>query len=299
MATSNASTASSTTIRNTNRRRTITILTYLFLLGAGLMFAFPFFWTFSSSLKTAQETHIFPPPLLPEVPQWGNYVQIWTTQPIARWIANSLIIIGLAVPGAILSGILVAYSFARFNYPGRNFLFMLLLSTLMLPTEVTLIPQYLMFHQLQWLDTFLPLTVPSWFGGAGSGAIVVFLLRQFFMTIPKDLDEAAFVDGANSFRILWDIILPLARPALATVAILQFLSHWNDFLSPFIYLNSRELFTISVGLRYFQTVPETLGESKEHLLMVVTVIMTIPAILIFFSAQRYFVRGIVMTGLKL
>jgi ABC-type glycerol-3-phosphate transport system permease component len=259
------------------------------------MFAFPFIWTVASSLKTPAELQVFPPRLLPSVPQWENYVRLWTTQPVARWILNSLIVVGLSVPGAIVSGSLVAYSFARFDYPGRGILFGMLLSTLMLPFEVTLIPQYLLFYQLKWIDTFLPLTVPAWFG---SSAVTVFLLRQFFMTIPRDLDDAARVDGAGSLRILWNIILPLSRSALATVAILQFLSHWNDFLGPFIYLNNRNLFTISVGLRYFQTVPETLGETKEHLLMGTAVIMTAPAILLFFAAQRYFVRGIVMTGLK-
>ncbi len=173
---------------------------------------------------------------------------------------------------------------------------MMLLSTLMLPFEVTLIPQYLLFYKLGWIDTFLPLTVPAWFG---SSAFTIFLLRQFFMTIPRDLDDAARVDGANSLQILWSIIVPLSRPALATVLILQFLSHWNDFLGPFIYLNNKSLFTMSLGLRYFQTVPDQLGESKDNLLMVATIIMTLPAIALFFAAQRYFVRGIVMTGLKM
>jgi ABC-type glycerol-3-phosphate transport system permease component len=279
------------------RSRTVVVaLTYLFLLLAGTMFAFPFFWTLSTSLKTPQETQVFPPPLLPAVPQWGNYVRVWTTQPVAQWITNSVIIVGLSVPGAILSCTLVAYSFARFDYPGRDFLFMVLLSTLMLPYEVTLIPQYLLFHRLGWIDTFLPLVVPSWFG---TSALTIFLLRQFFRTIPRELDDAARVDGASSIRILWNILLPLSRPALATVAILQFLSHWNDFLGPFIYLNSKHLFTMSVGLRYFQTVPEQLGEPKTHLLMVATVIMTAPAIALFFAAQRHFVSGIATTGLKL
>jgi multiple sugar transport system permease protein len=272
------------------------LLTYASLLALGLMFSFPFFWTLSSSLKTAHETQLFPPGLLPAVPQWVNYATVWTTQPVWRWILNSLIVILLSVPGAVISGIVVAYSFARFDYPGRSFLFMLLLSTLMLPFEVTLIPQYLLFYQLKWIDTFLPLTVPAWFG---SSAFTIFLLRQFFMTIPRDLDDAARVDGASSFRILWSIIVPLSRPALATVLILQFLSHWNDFLGPFVYLNNRSLFTMSLGLRYFQTVPEQLGEPKDHLLMVATIIMTLPAIALFFAAQRYFVRGIVMTGLKM
>ncbi len=272
------------------------LLTYLILIVLGSLFSFPFLWTISSSLKTAQETQLFPPPLLPDVPQWENYSRLWTTQPVARWILNSLIVIGLSVPGAVLSGVIVAYSFARFDYPGRNILFMMLLSTLMLPFEVTLIPQYLLFYKLGWIDTFLPLTVPAWFG---SSAFTIFLLRQFFMTIPRDLDDAARVDGANSLQILWSIIVPLSRPALATVLILQFLSHWNDFLGPFIYLNNKSLFTMSLGLRYFQTVPDQLGESKDNLLMVATIIMTLPAIALFFAAQRYFVRGIVMTGLKM
>jgi ABC-type glycerol-3-phosphate transport system permease component len=274
-------------------------LTYLVLLVLGLTFSFPFLWTLSSSLKTAHETQLFPPALVPAVPQWVNYATVWTTQPIWRWILNSVIVIVLSVPGAVLSGTIVAYSFARFDYPGRGFLFLLLLSTLMLPFEVTLIPQYLLFYQLKWIDTFLPLTVPAWFGAGGSSAFTIFLLRQFFMTIPRDLDDAARVDGAGSLRILWSIIVPLSRPALATVLILQFLSHWNDFLGPFIYLNNKALFTMSIGLRYFQTVPEQLGEPKEHLLMVATIIMTLPAIALFFAAQRYFVRGIVMTGLKM
>ena len=278
------------------RRVTLLVLTYLGLLVAGLLFAFPFIWTVTSSLKTPEEIQVFPPTIFPDVPQWGNYVQLWTTQPIARWILNSLIVVLVAVPGALFSGSLVAYSFARFDYPGRGFFFALLLSTLMLPFEVTLIPQYLLFYQLKWIDTFLPLTVPAWFG---SSAITVFLLRQFFMTIPRDLDDAARVDGAGSLRILWSIILPLSRSALATVAILQFLNHWNDFLGPLVYLNNRNLFTMSVGLRYFQTVPEQLGATKDHLLMGAAVIMTLPAIALFFAAQRYFVRGIVMTGLKL
>jgi multiple sugar transport system permease protein len=271
-------------------------LTYAALLLIGLTFCFPFFWTLSSSLKTGPETQLIPATLLPASPQWGNYAQVWSSQPVARWLLNSLIVIGLSVPGAVLSGVLVAYSFARFDYPGRGFLFMLVMSTLMLPYEVTLIPQYLLFYQLKLIDTFAPLTLPAWFGGS---AFTIFLLRQFFMTIPKDLDDAARVDGAGSFRILWSILVPLSRPALATVLILQFLQHWNDFLGPFVYLNNKNLFTMSLGLRYFQTVPESLGEPKDHLLMVATVIMTLPAIALFFAAQRYFVRGIVMTGLKM
>ena len=271
-------------------------VTYLALLILGLLMAFPFLWTITSSLKTAPETQFFPPLLFPAIPQWANYSRVFAEQPIATWFLNSLIIAGIAIPGAVITATLVAYSFARFDYPGHDLLFMVLLSTMMIPYEVTLIPQYLVFAQIHWLNTFLPLTVPAWGGG---GAFTIFLLRQFFMTIPRDLDDAADVDGATSFQVLWNIILPLSRPALITAAILLFLNTWNDFLGPFIYLNDPKLFTMSVGLRFFQTVPETTGASKDNLLMAATIIMSIPALALFFAAQRYFVRGIVMTGLKL
>jgi multiple sugar transport system permease protein len=271
-------------------------LAYLVLALLSALMGFPFLWTISSSLKTPPETQFFPPQIFPAVPRWDNYVHVFAAQPIATWFLNSFIIAGIAIPGAVITGTLVAYSFARFDYPGRDVLFMVLLSTMMLPYEVTLIPQYLFFVQIHWINTFLPLTVPAWGGG---GAFTVFLLRQFFMTIPRELDDAAGVDGATTFRILWSIIVPLSRPALATVAILLFLNTWNDFLGPFIYLNDPRLFTMSVGLRFFQTVPESLNVPQDNLLMAATVIMSLPAIVLFFVAQRYFVQGIVMTGLKL
>ena len=283
-------------IAQANSHRARTWFTYLILLAVGILMGFPFLWTVTSSLKTAPETQFFPPLLFPAIPQWHNYIQVFTDQPIAQWFLNSLIIAGLAIPGAVITGTLVAYSFARFNYPGREALFMVLLSTMMIPYEVTLIPQYLVFVQIHWVNTFLPLIVPLWGGG---GAFTVFLLRQFMMTIPRDLDDAASVDGAGSFTILWNIIAPLSRPALATVAILLFLNQWNDFLGPLIYLNDPTLFTMSLGLRYFQTIPESTQASKDNLLMTATVIMSLPAIFLFFAAQRYFVQGIVMTGLKL
>lgn len=270
--------------------------TYVVLVVFSAVMGFPFLWTVTSSLKTPPETQLFPPLLFPAVPQWLNYSQVFSAQPIALWFLNSFIIAGLAIPGAVITGTLVAYSFARFDYPGRELLFMVLLSTMMIPYEVTLIPQYLVFVQIHWINTFLPLFLPAWGGG---GAFTVFLLRQFFLTIPRELDDAASVDGANSFTILWNIIVPLSRPALATVAILLFLNTWNDFLGPFIYLNDPHLFTMSVGLRFFQTVPESINVPQDNLLMAATVMMSLPAIVLFFACQRYFVQGIVMSGLKL
>lgn len=286
----------STTVRQSGRRTTLIVLTYIALATSGLLFCFPFFWTILTSLKTGQETQLVPPTVFPVVFQWHNYVTVWLTEPVALWLTNSMIIIIASLPGALITSTVVAYSFARFDFPGRNFLFMVMLSTLMLPAEVTLIPQYIIFQKyFHWINTYWPLIVPSWTGG---GAFLIFLMRQFLMTIPRDLDDAARVDGANSFQILWRILVPLCRPALATVAILQFLAQWNDFFAPFIYLNSQRLFTMSLGLRYFQTLPETVGEPKTHLLMAATLIMAAPAILLFFSFQRYFVRGIVLTGIK-
>jgi multiple sugar transport system permease protein len=272
------------------------LVTHLALAAGALLFCFPFLWTVATSLKTGQETQQLPPTFLPEVPQWLNYAHVWTTQPVARWLGNSALVVVAAVPGAVLTSLLVAYAFARYRFPGRDALFLVVLSTLMLPEEVVLIPQYIIYQQyFGWIDTFWPLIVPAW---AGGGALSIFLMRQFLLAIPRELDEAARIDGANALQILLLVLTPLCRPALATVAILQFLKHWNDFLGPFIFLSSPERFTMSLGLRFFQTIPETVGAPKEHLLMAATVIMALPAVALFFAAQRHFVRGIVMSGIK-
>ena len=287
---------SSRTAAAARRRRLTVVGTYAVMTVLGVLFCFPFFWTISTSLKTGPETHFIPPVVLPAVPQWDNYVKIWSAQPVATWLFNSVFLVVATVPGAVISASLVAYAFARFDYPGRDFFFMLMLSTLMLPYEVTLIPQYIIYQKyFGWINTYWPLVIPSWVGG---GAFTIFLLRQFLMTIPRDLDDAARVDGANSLQILLRILLPLCRPALATVAILEFLRQWNDFLGPFVYLNTPELFTMALGLRFFQTLPESTADPKTHLLMTATIIMALPAIILFFSCQRVFVRGIVMSGLK-
>jgi multiple sugar transport system permease protein len=292
-----AAARASSRAEQTARRRAITVaLTYLSLLVCGVLFCFPFFWTISTSLKTGIETRAVPPVFLPAAAQWSNYITVWSAQPIAGWLLNSIFIIVATVPGSVLTATLVAYAFARFDYPGRDFWFMVMLSTLMLPYEVTLIPQYIIYQKyFGWVNTYWPLIIPSWVGG---GAFTIFLLRQFLMTIPRDLDDAARVDGANSWTILWRILVPLCRPALGTVAILAFLREWNDFLGPFVYLNTPDKFTMALGLRLFQTLPESTQEPKTHLLMTATIIMSLPAILLFFSCQRLFVRGIVMSGLK-
>ncbi|NJN83369.1 MAG: carbohydrate ABC transporter permease [Caldilineaceae bacterium] len=255
----------------------------------------PFVWTVSSAFKSVPELYIFPPTWFPESPQPENFVRIWQVVPFAQWTFNSTMVVLFNIVAEVFAASAVAYGFSRFNFYGRNFLFVVLLSTMMLPIYVTIIPRFLIFRSLGWIDSLATLIVPPFFGG---GAFYIFLLRQFFMTIPRDFDEAAFVDGASSFTIFWRIILPLSKPALSTVAIFSFLASWNNFIEPLIYLNTAMNFTLPLGLTWFRVVPMEQGEPRDHLLMAASVTFTLPAIILFFAAQRYFVRGIVMSGLK-
>lgn len=288
---------SSSLISARTRRLVGRFILYVVVLGASLIFMLPFIYTVLSSLKTPSELFMYPPKWIPATPRPQNYLDVFDRVAFGSWLWNSLYVALVGTAGGVLSAALVGYSFARFRYPGRNILFMITLSTMMLPVEVTLIPLYLMFSKIGWLDTYQPLIVPSFFGG---GAFLIFLMRQFFMTIPKDLDEAARIDGAGYLRIFWQILLPLSVPALATASILTFMGRWDAFLEPFIFINSTSKFTVAIGIRYFQAVQSTAdaAEHNEHLLMAASVMMTAPIILLFFAAQRYFVRGIVMTGIK-
>jgi multiple sugar transport system permease protein len=220
---------------------------------------------------------------------------VFRVVPFGQFLLNSAKVAALAVLGQTLSATLVAYGFARFRFPLRGFLFALVLSTLLLPREVTWIPLFLLYKKLGWLDTLRPLIVPSFFGG---GAFFIFLLRQFFLTLPRDLDEAAKIDGANSLQVLVRVLMPLARPALATAAIFSFLGHWNEFTEPLIFLNNARNFTVPLGLRYFQTLPNESQEPRDHLLMAASLICLAPCLIMFFTAQRQFVKGIVMSGIK-
>ena len=268
---------------------------YVLLALAGVSFAFPLFWTVSSSLQTWQELRSFTPHLLPAIPQWSNYSTVFETVPFGRWMLNSALIVLITIPGTIITCTMTAYAFARFNFVGKNVWFILMLGTMMIPSTVTLIPQYLLFFKLKLIDTYVPLTIGSWLA---SNAFMVFLLRQFLMSIPRDLDEAATLDGAGPFRILWNVLVPLMKPALSTVAILQFLAEWNDFFGPFIYLNSQQLYTAAVGMRYFQFLPLETQDPRDHLLMAAAATMTIPVLVLFAAAQRYFISGVALSGLK-
>ena len=278
-----------------NKKLLSRFLFYVVTIGFSLMFLFPFFWTVSSSLKTSRDIVSYPPTLIPSVVQWTNYPVAWQTVEFGPFFMNSIIVAVLTLIGGTFSGLVVAYGFARFRFPGRDLLFGLCLSTLILPPEVTIIPLFLIFRDLGWLDTLKPLIVPSFLGG---GAFTIFLLRQFILTLPFDLDEAALIDGAGRIRILFEIIVPNAKPALAAAAVFGFINHWNEFFQALIFLNSRENFTIPLGLYTLRTYAGDPGEPKDHLLMAGSVIATLPIVIIFFLAQRYFVQGIVTSGIK-
>lgn len=277
------------------RWRGASVLTFALAVAFAVLAFFPFFWAATSSLKSIDELFAFPPSVFPTAPQWQNYREVFVRVPFARWVMNTVAVTVLATLGTLLSATVVAYSFARFRYPGRDLLLLVTVGTLILPTEVTIVPTYLLFRQLGWLDTTLPLIVPFWFGG---GAFYIFLLRQFFLTIPRELDEAAKLDGANSLRILTDVLAPQLKPALTAVAVISFVFHWDDFFSPLIYLNSPTNFTLSLGIRYFYSSLSGEGIPMIHLLMVAATLATLPPILLFMASQRYFVQGIVMSGLK-
>lgn len=267
---------------------------YLCVWVLGIVFAFPLYWAIATSLKAEKELYYYPPHFVPDDLLWQNYLDVLTRYPFQLWFLNTSIITALSVLGSTVTGTIVAYSFARFRYPGRELLFLITLGTMMFPAQITLIPSFILFKLLGWVNTLYPLIVPPFFGG---GAFTIFLLRQFIMSVPRDLDEAAVIDGASYPRVLWSVLVPLTKPALATVAIIHFIGSWNDFLGPLIYLNKPKMMTLAVGLRYFQTQPQD-GRRFDHYMMGMVVMTALPCIILFFLAQRYFVQGIVMSGIK-
>jgi multiple sugar transport system permease protein len=260
----------------------------LLLLSAA--FLLPAAWMVSSSFKPSTDIFVHPIRWIPEHPILTNYRDAFSVQPLARFALNTGIVVFAAVLGTTLSSASVAFSFARLRWPGRDFLFSLLLASMMLPEVVTLIPKFVLFRQLGWLGTFLPLTVPYWFGGT---PFFVFLLRQFFRGLPYELDEAARMDGASSLRILMQVMIPLAKPALATVVVFSMLANYNDFLHALIYLNRQDNWTLALGIRAFNDS----YTAKWELIFAAATVMVAPMVALFFVAQRYFVQGIQFTGL--
>jgi ABC-type glycerol-3-phosphate transport system permease component len=281
---------------STRPRGELRALLPVYLVGTVLAaaFLFPIVWTVASSLKAMHEIYD-PTQILPANPVWGNYVELFERAPFARWMWNTTLVTVLATLGTVISSMLAGYSFARFRWPGRDLFFFVTISTLILPAEVTIVPQYLLFLRLGWIDTYLPLIVPYWLGGT---AFYIFLFRQFFLTIPYEYDEAARLDGANSLQILWHVHMPMIRPAIWAAVVISFIQHWDEFFTPLIFLNTPEKYTLSIGLRYFYNSLATEGEPMLHLLMAAATLSLLPPIILFMFTQRYFIRGVVMSGLK-
>lgn len=269
----------------------VKVSVYFLLALFAAFFIIPFLWIVSTSLKGESQVFAMPPRWIPEVLRWDNYAKVFDRMPFLVYLKNSVFISAVSIIGVVLSSSIVAYAFSNLKWPGRDALFIFVLATMMLPMQVTMIPLFVLFKDLHWLNTFKPLTVPAFFGG---GAFNIFLLRQFFLTIPKDLLDSARIDGCSEFKIYWKIVLPLAKPALATVAILTFMFTWNDFLGPLIYLSDKMKGTLALGVGMF--VGQHLTEWS--LLMAASVMMMIPMILIFFLFQKYFIQGFTMSGLK-
>ena len=271
-----------------SRVRRLLILALLW--GVALLFLIPFLWMLSSSLKPNYQIFEVPPRWIPNPPRWENYVEALTILPFPLYIRNTAIITLLTIAGHLLSCTVIAYAFARLRAPGRDFLFVVMLATMMLPYPVTMVPLYVLFNRLGWINTFLPLVVPAYLGIP----FYIFLMRQFFLTIPRDFEDAARIDGANTLQIIGRIMLPMAMPALATVTIFTFQATWNDFLAPLIYLQRPELYTVTLGLQFFRSTYTT----NWAYLMAASLVTTLPVIVVFFAAQRYFIEGITLTGVK-
>lgn len=275
------------------RRKTLSwtvrkFVTYTLLVVGAIIFSLPFLWMISTSLKRPQDLFLDPPMWIPNPVVWENYLEVYSMVPFFTFVKNSVVITWWSLLGQVLSSSLTAYAFARLRFWGRDTMFLLVLATMMLPGFVTIIPTFVLFRILDWLNSNKPLIVPSLFGSA----FYIFLLRQFFLTLPRELDEAAEIDGCSAFGIYWRIILPLAKPALATVAVFSFISHWNDFFGPLIYLNSLDKMTLALGLALIRTQ----FHMVQHYMMAASVMSVLPILVIFFVAQKYFVQGIALTG---
>ncbi len=265
------------------------LLTHLALIFISITALIPLAFMFSTALKPFGQEFVFPINWIPQPAVWSNFIDAWNTVPTATFLQNTAIVTLGALIGELVSSSLVAYGFARLRFPGRDVLFMVCVSSMMLPYVVLIIPLFIMFRTVHWIDTFWPLIVPGWFGVP----FYIFMLRQYFLSLPHELDDAAKIDGAGILRVWWSILLPLIKPALAAVGIFSFIGHWNDFLAPLIFLNSEDKYTVALGVNLF------FGAYQVHmdLVMAYSVMVTLPVVLVFFVFQRYFVQGIALTGL--
>lgn len=268
------------------------ILLYALLVGVSLWYLAPLFWMFMSSFMPLEQVGIFPPEWIPRQWQFHNYTDALDFWDFGKSLKNTLIITIFSLVGDLVSSTIVAYGFARFRFPFRDALFLILLATLMLPFAVRLIPVYIAYNEIGWVNTFWPLIAPNYFGSA----FYIFICRQFFLGIPQDLLDAAKIDGASEFRIFTQVMVPLAKPAIIVIAILSFQNSWNDFLGPLIYLQDAELHTLAIGLYKFQSLPGQGGQ--YHLQMAASVMMVMPVLMVFFLFQKQFIQGANLSGMK-
>ncbi len=275
------------------RGRIGALLLYAVLIAGSLFFLFPVVWMGGTSLKTVEEVQRPQLSLLPEDPQWENYGKLLNERNFHRAYGNSVFAVAMVLLGTVSSIALVAFAFARLDWPGRNLVFALMMGTLMLPEQATLVPQYVMFFELGWLRTFNPIVLPGFFAG---GAALVFLLRQFMMTLPKELDEAGEIDGANPMQLFWYVVLPLSRPAVATITVFLFVGQWNNLVKPLLYLQRAELFTMPIYVAQKHNLQASPIPWQD--IMAASVLFVIPVMVVFILTQRYFIEGITMTGSK-
>lgn len=272
------------------------VLHVIAVLGA-IPFILPFMWMLRTAVMPIWQIHIFPPVWWPAEFNWQNFGEPWTTLPFATFYKNTIVLTALKMSGVLLSCSLVAYGFARLRFPGRGILFMLVLSTMMLPYQVTLIPKYVLFTKLGWANTINPMVVPAWLAG---NPFTIFMMRQFMLTISPEIEDAAKIDGCGYFGTFWRIILPLSRPALGVACIFQFLWSWNDFFEPLLYLNSTDKYTVTLGLAWLQKQGH-IGVRMNAVvgpLMAQSLIFLVPVLIVFYLTQKYMVQGIVLTGLR-
>jgi len=276
-----------------NRRHFFQMLiTYGLLFSGAALLMVPFYWMISTSLKTLAEVQTWPIVWVPENPVWQNYPAVFQKTPFARYLLNSMIIATGGIIGTLIGSSLAGFGFARLRFPGRNFLFFLCLTTMMLPAWVVIVPHFMMFSAVGWIDTYLPFIVPAFFGNAYH----IFLFRQSFMGIPRELEDAARMDGCNTFRIYAQIFLPLSKPVIATVGIFSFYYYWNDLVYPLVYLQSQLKFPVSLGLRMFQTANAGVVDMPK--MMAASLMALLPCVILFFVAQRLFIQGVVITGVE-
>jgi len=266
------------------------VVLYATLLALSGLFLVPLFWMGTTSLKEQGQVFAVPPQWIPNPWLWENYPEATRRAPLWTWLSNTAFITVLSTIGNVLTASMVGFGFARIRFPGRDALFILLLSTMMLPSVVTLIPRFIMFREIGWNDTFYPLIVPNFFGG---GAFNIFLVRQYYLTIPRDLDEAAKIDGCSNWGVWWRILAPVALPVLVAIGIFAFVAHWQDFMDPLIFLQTEKMKTLSLGLRAFVNP----YDNSWHIAMAAGMWLVGPMVAIFFIGQRYFIKGIAMSGI--